>query len=87
MSLIQCIKNAYAEFKREREYEKKKAALLNRNMDYSFLEEIVQKMNENPLLSVTVNLKDGTRISLNTMPRNVNGFTYNMPHEERMEVR
>ena len=43
-------------------------------MDYQFLEEIIQKINENPQLTVKITLKDHTELVVNTTPKRGNGF-------------
>lgn len=63
-----------AEAKKEKEMDKKKARLLAKDMDYQFLEEIIQRVNENPHLTVKITLKDHTELIVNTTPRRGNGF-------------
>ena len=62
------LKKAMAEAKKEKELDRKKARLLSRDMDYQFLEEIIQKVNENPHLTVKITLKDRTELVVNTTP-------------------
>jgi hypothetical protein len=74
--------------KKRREEEKMKERLLSRDMDYAFLEELVQKMNENPLLRIKITLNDGTTIDLNTAPKKKPGYEEVLvPHEDYLEVR
>jgi hypothetical protein len=81
-------KEAMEQAKKRREEEKMKERLLSRDMDYAFLEELVQKMNENPLLRIKVTLNDGTTIDLNTAPKKKAGFDNILePHEDFLEVR
>ena len=81
-------KEAMEEAAKKREEDKLKERLLSKDMDYAFLEEIVQKMNENPLLRVKITLNDGTTIDLNTAPKKKPGFeTIGEPHEDFQEVR
>ena len=65
---------AIREAKKEKEMDKKKARLLAKDMDYQFLEEIIQKINENPQLTVKITLKDHTELVVNTTPKRGNGF-------------
>ena len=65
---------AIREAKKEKEMDKKKARLLAKDMDYQFLEEIIQKINENPQLTVKITLKDHTELVVNTTPKRSNGF-------------
>ena len=65
---------AMREAKKEKEMDKKKARLLAKDMDYQFLEEIIQKINENPQLTVKITLKDHTELVVNTTPKRSNGF-------------
>jgi hypothetical protein len=65
---------AMKEAKKQKEYDKRKARLLAKNMDYQFLEEIIQKVNENPQLTVKITLKDHTELVVNTTPKRGNGF-------------
>lgn len=62
------LKKAMAEAKKEKELDRKKARLLAKDMDYQFLEEIIQKINENPHLTVKITLKDRTELVVNTTP-------------------
>ena len=66
--------------------EAKKKRLLEKEMDYAFLEEIIQKMNENPLLRVKITLNDGTTLDLNTTPKK-RPIEYLEPHEDFIEVK
>lgn len=64
----------------------KKARLLDKDMDYAFLEELIQKINENPLLQIKVTLHDGTVLDLKTKPK-TNHIQYLEEHEDFLEVR
>lgn len=55
-------KAAMKEAKKQKEYDKRKARLLAKNMDYQFLEEIINKVNENPNLNVKITLADHTEL-------------------------
>lgn len=57
-------KAAMKEAKKQKEYDKKKARLLAKNMDYQFLEEIINKVNENPNLNVKITLADHTELNV-----------------------
>ena len=63
------LKKSYEEFKKFQLEEKKKEALLNEKMNYQFLEELVQKCNENPQLKIKITLRDGTILDVNTTPK------------------
>lgn len=72
--------------RKQKEEDMKKARLLNKDMDYAFLEELIQKINENPLLRVRVTLKDGTVLDVNTKPKS-NPIQYLEAHEDFLEVK
>lgn len=55
---------AMKEAKKQKEYDKRKARLLAKNMDYQFLEEIINKVNENPNLNVKITLADRTELNV-----------------------
>ncbi|MBQ1573382.1 MAG: hypothetical protein IIZ78_19845 [Clostridiales bacterium] len=57
-------KAAMKEAKKQKEYDKRKARLLAKNMDYQFLEEIINKVNENPNLNVKITLADHTELNV-----------------------
>lgn len=81
-------KEAMKEAQKRREEDALKNRLLSRDMDYAFLEELVQKINENPLLHIQVTLNDGTKIDLATQPKKKSGFDEAFtPHEDFLEVR
>lgn len=63
------LKKSYEDFKKFQLEEKKKEALLNEKMNYQFLEELVQKCNENPQLKIKITLRDGTVLDVNTTPK------------------
>lgn len=50
--------------------EKKKRELLNRNMDYDFLQTLINKCDDNPDLAITVYLKDGSKVVIQTKKNN-----------------
>lgn len=86
MSFFGYLKAAWNEAKEQRKKDKLKQRLLDKEMDYAYLEELVQKMNENPKLRIVITLTDGTKIDLNTTPK-YNPLDYIAPSEEYMEVR
>ena len=43
-----------------------KKLLVNINTDWGLLEQLIQQVNENPELEVSVNLRDGTTLKLRT---------------------
>ena len=58
---IKDTKQRYKELKREA---KDKAALLSNKSNWSMIETWIQKCNQNPDLKVTINLTDGTIITM-----------------------
>ena len=72
--MFKYLRKAMREAKKEKELDKKKARLLAKDMDYKFLEEVVQMVNENPQLTVKITLKDHTELIVNTTPRRGNGL-------------
>ena len=52
--------------------EKKKQELLNTNIDYNFLQTLINKCNENPDLAITIYFKSGDRMTLQTKHRETN---------------
>lgn len=86
MSFFSYLKQAWNEAKKQRAIDKQKQRLLDKEMDYAYLEELIQKMNENPKLRIVITLTDGTKLDLNTTPK-YNPLDYVQPTEEYMEVR
>lgn len=72
--------------RKQKEEDMKKARLLNKDMDYAFLEELIQAINENPLLRVKITLNDGTVLDVNTRPKS-NPIQYLEAHEDFLEVK
>lgn len=72
--MFKYLRKAMIEAKKEKEMDKKKARLLAKDMDFQFLEEIIQKVNENPQLTVKIMLKDHTELVVNTTPKRGNGL-------------
>lgn len=46
-----------------------KKLLINKNTDWGLLEQLIQQVNENPELDVTVSLRDGTTLKLKTIKK------------------
>ena len=61
--LIGCKKNIVTDEDRE------KARLLDCNLDYNYLQELINKINKNPDLNVTIKTKDGATIHINAIPK------------------
>lgn len=61
MSLI---KEAFQFYKERKLEEKQKKTLLKHKMDFSLLEQFIQKCNENPDLRIDIHLLDGTLINM-----------------------
>lgn len=86
--MFKYLRKAMEEAKKEKEMDKRKARLLAKDMDYQFLEEIIQKINENPQLTVKITLKDHTELIVNTTPRKSNGMIGGSVNElDYLEVR
>lgn len=62
--MFRYFRKAMREAKKEKEMDKRKARLLAKNMDYQFLEEIINKVNENPNLNVKITLADHTELNV-----------------------
>lgn len=52
--------------------EKKKQELLNTNIDYNFLQDLINKCSDNPDLVITIYFKSGDRMTLQTKHRETN---------------
>lgn len=52
--------------------EKKKRELLNKEIDYNFLQTLINKCNENPDLAITIYFKSGDRMVLQTKHKETN---------------
>lgn len=48
------------------EDQKKKDFLINHECNWEYLEELIQQINDNPLLKVSVTLANGTKLELQT---------------------
>ena len=62
--LSQAIKDTKQHYKELKREAKDKAALLNSKSNWSMIETWIQKCNQNPDLKVTINLTDGTIITM-----------------------
>lgn len=60
------LKEAIQFYKNKKNEERQKRKLLSSKSDYHLLEQMIQKVNENPELRVEIFLNDGTRILLKT---------------------
>lgn len=60
------LKEAIQFYKDKKIEERQKRKLLSSKSDYHLLEQMIQKVNENPELRVEIFLNDGTRILLKT---------------------
>ena len=73
MRLNKEIKNKIKKYTDELIFEeKKKQELLNTNIDYNFLQTLINKCNENPDLAITIYFKSGDRMTLQTKHREMN---------------
>ena len=67
------IKNKIRKYKAELLWEeRKRQELLNTNIDYNFLQTLINKCNENPDLAITIYFKSGDRMTLQTKHRETN---------------
>lgn len=69
MMFFKLLKEAFKEAKRRNEELKMKQRFLSKSIDYAYLEELVEKVNENPNLRISITLKDGTLMEINTQPK------------------
>lgn len=51
-------------YKQRKEEERQKKLLIRNNMDFGLLEQLIQKVNENPDLRIEVRLADGAKLLL-----------------------
>lgn len=58
------LKEAITFYKERKAEEKQRKTLIKRKMDFSLLEQFVQKCNENPDLRIDIHLLDGTVINM-----------------------
>lgn len=59
-------KEAVEFYKQRKEEERQKEILINSKCDFSLLEQLVQKCNENPNLRIDIHLNDGTVLYMKT---------------------
>ena len=70
------IKNKIKKYTEELVFEeKKKQELLNTNIDYNFLQTLINKCNDNADLAITIYFKSGDRMTLQTKHRETNYLT------------
>ena len=81
------LKKAMKEAKKEKELDKKKKRLLSKDMDYQFLEELINRINENPQLNVRIELKDHTILEINAKAKAHNIGVYTENQVDFLEVR
>jgi hypothetical protein len=60
------LKEAFQFYKERKREEKQRKMLIRHDMDFSLLESLIQKVNENPDLRVEIHLADGSRVLLKT---------------------
>lgn len=60
------IKESIQFYKQRKLEEKQRKTLIRHNMDFDLLEQLIQKVNENPELRVEIKLSDGSRILMKT---------------------
>lgn len=71
MFLSKELKNKIKEYEKQLTWEdKKKKELVGKNMDYQFIQVLLDKINDNPNITVSIHLKDGTVINMGTKQRN-----------------
>ena len=69
--------------------EKKKQELLNTNIDYNFLQTLINKTNENPDLVITIYFKSGDKMILQSQFKEDKAIDYynGSPSINELEVR
>ena len=60
------LKESIAFYKQRKAEEKQRKTLVRRKMDFTLLEQFIQKCNENPDLRIDIHLSDGTVINMKT---------------------
>lgn len=76
------LKESIRYYKELKEEEKNKRKLLSAKTDFHMLEELIQKVNENPYLRIEVRLKDGTSMLLKTYLKDNRADLINGDYEE-----
>ena len=64
--------------------EKKKRELVNRNLDYDFLQVLINRCNDNPGLLMKITLRDGTVIQMATQKHD-DTYTFGYDGEPSMD--
>lgn len=70
--------------------EKKKQELLNKEIDYNFLQTLIKKCNDNPDLVITIHFKSGDKMVLQTKYKenNYSGSAYDgEPSINEMDIK
>lgn len=78
------LRMAMKDAKRMKELDKQKKRLLSKDMDFQFLEEIIQRVNDNPKLNIKIVLKDQTTLFVNTYKKPESVFTRETYIEEEV---
>jgi len=60
------VSETIAFYKKKKEEEKQYKKLVRKNLDYAFLERIVEQCDNNPGLTVTITLADHTKLEITT---------------------
>ena len=63
---MSAFKEAREFYKNKKIEERNRKLLINSKTDFQLLEQLIQKINNNPNLKIEVNLADGTRLILST---------------------
>ena len=63
---MDALKEAISFYKEKKQEEKQRKTLVRKNMDFTLLEQFVQKCNDNPDLRIDIHLSDGTLINIKT---------------------
>ena len=88
MRVSKDIKNKIKKYTDELLYEeKKKQELLNTNIDYNFLQTLINKCNENSDLAITIYFKSGDRMTLQTKHRETNSSYDGEPSINELEIK
>lgn len=88
MRLSKDIKDKIKKYTDELIFEdKKKRELLNKEIDYNFLQDLINKCNENPDLAVTIYFKSGDRMTLQTKHRVADSSYDGEPSINELEIK
>ena len=85
--MIKAIKDAKQSYKISIQKELEKKALLSSRSDWSMLENLVKKCNDNPNLRISVFLNDGTRIDMKTYEVQKQNMAYLINGEDYEEIK